>query len=327
MKTSVECRVSSVEMCAANAACPRHASGITRHPSPVTRHAFTLLELLVVIAILGLLAGLTVPVLRNFSKSDATISGSRQLVDGLARARQMAMSQRTTVYMVFIPTNFWVDTTGTFPNNSANSWWKNLPDNLKTTVTNLADKQLSGFNFVAKGAMGDQPGQHAWHYLDRWQGLPEGTYISWQKFTNPPPTKPVNEPSYVITDPIYPSKFYQIFAFNTATNIPFPSEKGTNSYTARIVLPYVAFNYLGQLTFDGQTMADRDEHIPLSQGSVLPLTAPGTKALQLLGPPAVFGTPDVKEDPPGNSTNISYNIIHIDRLTGRAVLEYHKMAP
>jgi hypothetical protein len=117
--------------------------------------------------------------------------------------------------------------------------------------------------------------------------------------------------------------------FNVATNIPFPSEKGTNSYTARIVLPYVAFNYLGQLTFDGQSMADRDEHIPLSQGSVLPMTAPGTKALVLLStPPAtpsVFGTPDVKEDPAGNSTNISYNIIHVDRLTGRAVLEYHKM--
>jgi hypothetical protein len=31
--------------------------------------------------------------------------------------------------------------------------------------------------------------------------------------------------------------------------------------------------------------------------------------------------------PPGNSTNSSYNIVHIDRLTGRAILEYQKMAP
>ena len=33
------------------------------------------------------------------------------------------------------------------------------------------------------------------------------------------------------------------------------------------------------------------------------------------------------EMPPGNSTNIAYNIVHIDWLTGRAVLEYHKMGP
>ena len=31
--------------------------------------------------------------------------------------------------------------------------------------------------------------------------------------------------------------------------------------------------------------------------------------------------------PAGNSTNISYNVVHVDALTGRAVLEYHKIAP
>jgi len=39
------------------------------------------------------------------------------------------------------------------------------------------------------------------------------------------------------------------------------------------------------------------------------------------------GIPDVQENPPGNSTNSSYNIVHIDRLTGRAVLKFHKMTP
>ena len=34
------------------------------------------------------------------------------------------------------------------------------------------------------------------------------------------------------------------------------------------------------------------------------------------------GSPQIYENPPGNSTNSSYNIIHIDALTGRAVLEY-----
>src|SRR5208282_6312994 len=159
--------------------------------------AFTLLELLVVISILGLLAALTLPVLKNFGKSDATLGASRQLLDGVARARQMAMSDRTTVYMVFIPTNYWVDSAQNFPN----PWFNNLTPALQTAVTNLADRQLSGYNFVAKGAIGDQPGQHAWHYLGQWQGLPDGTFIAWTKFTNST-VGPLTVPSYWITDPV-----------------------------------------------------------------------------------------------------------------------------
>ena len=32
--------------------------------------------------------------------------------------------------------------------------------------------------------------------------------------------------------------------------------------------------------------------------------------------------PTVSEVPPGNSTNSMYNFVHIDRLTGRATLEF-----
>ena len=46
--------------------------------------------------------------------------------------------------------------------------------------------------------------------------------------------------------------------------------------------------------------------------------ANGNKLLQ-------FAAPAVSEIPSGNSTNLAYNIVHIDALTGRAVLEYHKM--
>ena len=79
-------------------------------------------------------------------------------------------------------------------------------------------------------------------------------------------------------------------------------------------LPYLAFDYRGQL------VSGRDEYIPLAHGSVLPAIDPNTKALQ-------FGNPDVMEVPSGNSTNLSYNIVHINWLTGRAVLEYHKIGP
>ena len=276
------------------------------------KSAFTLIELLVVISILGILAALTVPVLKNFGKSDATLGASRQLLDGVARARQLAMSARTTVYMVFVPTNFWVANTGLFPNQ----WFNNLSPALKTAATNLADRQLSGYNFLAYGAMGDQPGQHAWHYLDKWQGLPDGTFIAWAKFTNSPAG-----PSYTITDPINLTKPpYPIWPFHVTNNFPFPTEQGTNRFAGRIILPYLAFNYLGQLTFDGQTLADRDEYIPLAHGSVMALKDPATKAFVLAGAPPMPNSPDVSETPPGNSTNISYNIVHIDRLTGRAVL-------
>ena len=85
----------------------KRGSAFSLQPSAFACSAFTLIELLVVIAILGIMAALTVPVLKNFAKSDATLGASRQLLDGVARARQLAISQRTTVYMVFVPTNFW----------------------------------------------------------------------------------------------------------------------------------------------------------------------------------------------------------------------------
>ena len=73
--------------------------------------------MLVVISILGIIAALTIPAIKNFGKSDINISASRQMLDGVARARQLAISQRTTVYMVFVPTNFWV-ISGNFPSES-----------------------------------------------------------------------------------------------------------------------------------------------------------------------------------------------------------------
>jgi hypothetical protein len=82
-------------------------------------------------------------------------------------------------------------------------------------------------------------------------------------------------------------------------------------------LPYIAFDYLGRLVKAGGVPATRDEYIPLAHGSVSPARDPVTRA-PIIGPAAA---PDERELPPGNSTNSSFNLIHIDWLTGRARLE------
>jgi prepilin-type N-terminal cleavage/methylation domain-containing protein len=272
--------------------------------------AFTLIEMLVVISILGILAALTVPALKNFGKSDVNLSASRQMLDGVARARQLAISQRTTIYMVFVPTNFWLDDSLTFPNN----WWTGLTPAQTNAAVNLCSEQLSGYNFLAYGAMGDQPGEHAWHYLAPWQTLPDGSFIALQKFAG----------TNTIIDPITSAQ-YNIARFHYTNNFPFPTESSpVENGPHYLWLPYLAFNYLGQLVSEVDAAGNyNDAYIPLAHGSVLPAINPNTKALQV----GTGDSPDVAESPPGNSTNISYNIVHINWLTGRAVLERHKMGP
>ena len=264
--------------------------------------AFTLLELLVVISILGIIAALTVPALKNFGKSDVNISASRQLLDGVARARQLAISQRTTIYMVFVPTNFWEITPGVF--NSA--WFTPLTSAQKTAATNLCDKQLTGYTFVSLRSVVDQPGQGTPHYLAPWQTLPDGTFIAAQKFYT----------TNTITDPISGAS-YPIAQFRYTNNFPFPTE--TTPVTLNTpYLPYIAFNSLGQLVSEVDVSGNyRDAYIPIAKGSVLYARDSITKTFQ-------FNPPNALENPSGNSTN-SYNIVHIDRLTGRAVLEYQKV--
>jgi hypothetical protein len=221
------------------------------------------------------------------------------------------MSQHTTVYMVFVKTNFWM--APVFPN----PWWSNplMTSAQKTVATNLCDKQLSGYAFISLRSVGDQPGQRTARYLSSWQNLPEGTFIASQKFqaSNSPPFTPFYISAYNPGIPIY--------GFSVANNIPFPTEDSPPSSV--LYLPYIAFNYLGQLTLDGQTLASRDEYIPLAQGSVSPAINAATKALVMNAAPA--GSASISEVPPGNSTNSTYNIIHIDRLTGRATQAFQQV--
>ncbi len=292
-------------------------------PAPA---GFTLLELLTVITIIGIIAALTVPVLKNFGKSDVSISAGRQMLDDIGHARQLAMSQRTTVYMVFLQTNFW-----TWNNPSLGVKVFTSPPmtpGQTNAATSLLGMQLNGYTFMADGAVGDQPGNHQWHYLAPWQSLPDGAYIPLWKFYNPGATLAV--PYYRFSDPVNNNAYFNINIFPTNT-FPFPTQDATN-VNDLYMMPYIAFNYLGQLsTFSGQLFSpqwqtgvgDQDYtgsgiDIPLAQGSLINAKDPATKAFQI-------GPPQVTENPPGNATNISYNVIHIDPLTGRATLLYHKM--
>ena len=246
------------------------------------------------ISILGLLAALTVPALKNLGKSNVATSASRQLLDGVGRARQLAIANHTTVYMIFVPTNFW---------NGMNT--NTLTPTQLSAAVNLCDKQLTGYTFVANGAVGDQPGRHVWHYLEPWQALPDGSFIASWKFT---PDDPL--PAMVINDPVSGQQF-RINGFATHA-VPFPTADAPLTF-----LPCIAFNYLGQLTTDGQNPASQHEYIPLARGSLAP-AMDANKVLQ-------FGSPSFSESPPGNSSSSAFNLVDIDPLTGRATLKFQKV--
>ncbi len=253
--------------------------------------AFTLIELLVVIAIIGVLAAIVAPTLGSFRKGDAIAAATSQLLGGVARARQLAISQRADVYMVFLPTNYF-----------SSLDWSQLSPAQRVAVTNLADKPLSAYTFVSTRTVGDQPGQRTFRYLGKWQQLPEGVFIPHEKFS--PAVNP-----YTIQDPGSGDR-YNIYRFPTI-NIPFPSE--TNE---PVNMPYIGFDSQGRLL--NRPVGENGENIPLAQGSVLTPRDPRTKQV-------VLDFVDAQERPVGNSTNIGFNIVHVDWLTGRGQLHRYEI--
>jgi type II secretory pathway pseudopilin PulG len=282
--------------------------------------------LLVVLGIVGILAAIALPNVKNFTPNIGATAG-RQLLADVNHARQLAIGQHTTVYMVFVPPNLTIDPLNFTSSPGASSpLWNNLPQGEKPKATNVLQMQLAGYNYVVLRSLGDQPGNPTPRYLGAWKSLPDGAYIAPSKFSirpayapQPPPLGPLtdfsrlvltnNNATYLLTNCI-PS-------FRTNNTIPFPSEYNlygrTNGY---ITLPYIAFNYLGQLVDASGNLTKTNEFIPLVKGNIS--YNHDANGRFITGSPPT--PPTTSEKPSGNWTN-AYNVVEIDWLTGRARLQ------
>lgn len=262
--------------------------------------AFTLLELLVVLAIMGLLAAVTLPAMKGMRQTNALASANRQLMDDLGAARQRAIKDGTVVMVVFVP-----------PASQVNaSDFLALDDQQKRI---LLRGQLTSYAMFAERTAGDQPGRRRPRYLSQgggaWRSLPDGMFIPLWKFPRPLGGGGTNAP-------IFAALFgnASIPPFDDIDGIPVPTiAKGID--TVRV--PYIAFNARGQLVkYDNNNgtfkLSNEDVVIPLARGSIF-LARKSDTTLDWAGP-------DVVEKPPGNSVE-NYNLIIIDKLTGRARIE------
>jgi prepilin-type N-terminal cleavage/methylation domain-containing protein len=213
---------------------PHNLNSSFRAPRSV--RAFTLIELLVVISIIGILAAIGLPAMRGMTRSNAMTAANRQFLDDLAYARQRAIGDHTTVYVVFVPPSIAFLANAPSPANQA----------LYKQYTNLYTGQYTTYALLSLRQLGDQPGRAIPKYLTGWRSLPGGVFIATNKFGN-------------LTFPAQPgSPFY------AATGLPFPM---ATNYPPNLALPCLVFNYQGQLVYP---FAPRfqDEYIPLARGSI-----------------------------------------------------------
>jgi prepilin-type N-terminal cleavage/methylation domain-containing protein len=267
--------------------------------------AFSLIELLVVIGLIALIAGLAAPALKT--KSVSLDIAHRQLADDLNRARQLAISTRSTVYVLFVPL---IEAGSTLTNN--------LPAAQKDI---LASRQARGYALFSRRSVGSQPGQEEPRYLSEWKELPDGVFISTNKFQSPEDD----------------SKFFGFLPMDYLSakenpTVKVPSEDGS-TYKR---LPYIAFDSTGALTLSesGYVRAEQKVEnwrqslaaravIPLVAGSVAPARKDDGFGKRVLDWAAASILVKAPFDPNGNFLSITNYIkrVTVDPLSGRSRVE------
>jgi prepilin-type N-terminal cleavage/methylation domain-containing protein len=265
--------------------------------------AFTLLELMLVIAIIGFIAAVALPHVAGIGQANSMTSATRQLLDDVALARQRAMVNRSTVYMVFLPPMFWTN------------FWTNAsfsPSMYGQQVSNLMMHQYSAYALVSLATVGDQPGQHHPQYVTDWRILPSGVFIAPFEFTLANAAMNATTNIFTTNTLAGTTVVSPIQQWQTVT-VPFPSLYSTNTYGANtsMLLPCIGFTPQGSLT-----TRFVNQYIALARGSIFYPT--DTNGVPLFQPP------NLAEVPPGNDVR-NPNLIQIDWMTARPTLVQNQM--
>lgn len=257
------------------------------------RVAFTLIELLLVIGIIGVLAVTSVPAIRSLTQVNTQASGERQVLDDLGLARQMAINNRRTVYMVFTPP--------TVAQHLARLATSGNPDRPREELLlrSLFTRQYASYALFSRRSVGDQPGQGRPRYLTDWRDLPEGMLFLTNRLVEltKGQWESVSQSLAVTNRPL---------AYGT---FPFPTASSPD-----IRAPYIAFDPQGRIHYDdGWQPAIVGEAVSLSRGSAFYIRNPD-------GTPDLSAAPDFAISPPTNRVDILVNW-----LTGRAEVQTYKM--
>jgi prepilin-type N-terminal cleavage/methylation domain-containing protein len=275
---------------------------------PHSSAAFTLLELLVVIGIIALIAAIAVPSIHGMRPNLIAVA-SRQMLDDLNWARQRAISDHTTVYVIFIP-NVAGNISSTAPANFP------VPEQQR-----LLQGQYTSYAFYVKRQLGDQPGNPTVHYLTGWKTLPQGTAFAWQKFGYPPPPPAVQYGLGYTPSIINISGTNVCWTFDV-TPVQWDPDLSPPANPDTAYFPCVAFDYHGSLATSWHTEGAKSGHcvIPLTKANVSVGRDPTDPTGHTL---AWAGNVGFSENPVNGWIDPTlYTYIVIDGPTGKAHVEH-----